>query len=182
LAILDEEVILIDTPADMVRKLSRESISDIGCIFLNHSHYDHVGGMGDLEFYVHLKRKRALPVYMTEETWQQIQKRYDFMIDCLGVNIIEPGKVCNVGKVTLTALQASHAPGTLGYIIEHNGRSIAYMPDTGPLCEEAKNACGASNVWYWIRPSGGITGFLTITFLLMKQSLSVRSLVYNSFI
>lgn len=137
-SILNREVILIDAPVELASQLSREGINKVGYLFLTHSHYDHVGGLGDLEFYVRLKRKSALPAFMSQETWEQLQTSYGYMIDCLSVNLIEPKDVFEVGKVHLTALEASHAPGTLGFIIEHDSRCIGYLPDTGPLPEKTR--------------------------------------------
>ena len=51
--------------------------------------------------------------------------------DFLKADLVVPGQVTEVGSVCLTALAVAHTPGTLGFLIEHNNRSIAYLPDTG---------------------------------------------------
>jgi len=131
IALLGGENILIDAPPELSRQLSREGIRDIDYLLLTHWHYDHVGGLGDLEFYMRLCRKRALPAVMSRETWAQLQACFISVADFLEVNLVEPGQVIETGAVRFTMLAAAHTPGTLGFLIEHNGRRIAYLPDTG---------------------------------------------------
>src|SRR4030042_5618014 len=70
IALSSQDNILIDAPPELRVQLSREGITDIGYLALTHWHYDHFGGLGDLEFYVRLHRTRALPAIMTKETWE----------------------------------------------------------------------------------------------------------------
>ena len=131
IALLGDENILIDAPPELSRQLSREGIRDIDYLVLTHWHYDHVGGLGDLEFYVHLSRKKALPAFMSRETWTQLQSFFVPVADFLKVNLVEPGQVIEAGAVRLTPLAVAHTPGTLGFLIDCNDRRIAYLPDTG---------------------------------------------------
>jgi len=128
-----EENLLIDAPPELSTQLSREGVKKIDYLALTHSHYDHIGGLGDLEFYVRLHRDKALPAVMSRETWMQLQTIFGSVAECLDVKLIEPSQVATFGGMHLTALEAAHSPGTLGFLIEHNGTCIAYMPDTGSL-------------------------------------------------
>jgi phosphoribosyl 1,2-cyclic phosphate phosphodiesterase len=128
-----EENLLIDAPPELSTQLSREDVKKIDYFALTHSHYDHIGGLGDLEFYVRLHRNKALPAVMSHETWMQLQTIFGSVAECLDVKLIEPSQVATFGEVHITALEAAHSSGTLGFLIEHNGTCIAYMPDTGSL-------------------------------------------------
>jgi len=128
-----EENLLIDAPPELSAQLSREDVKKIDYFALTHSHYDHIGGLGDLEFYVRLHRNKALPAIMSYETWMQLQTIFGSVAEWLDVKLIEPGQVATFRGVHLTALEAAHSPGTLGFLIEHNGTCIAYIPDTGSL-------------------------------------------------
>lgn len=137
-ALLGEENILIDAPPELAVQLSRNRITEISHFALTHWHYDHFGGLGDLEFYVRLRRSRALPALMTPETWAQLQVSFEYMSDCLDTKLLEAGQTVKAGEAQLTALEASHAPGTIGFLIENNGKRIAYLPDTGQLPDDTR--------------------------------------------
>ena len=131
------ERILIDASPDLWRQFNRERISGIDRLFLTHGHYDHMGGVGELEFFVRLARKSPLPAYMTAETATQLQNGFGFLCECLDITLMNPGVTLEIGTVKFTALAAQHTPGTLGFLIESSGsRRIAYVPDTGPLPAE----------------------------------------------
>jgi len=46
---------------------------------------------------------------------------------------MRPGGRATLGKATVTAASLSHPGGCLGYRVEFDGRSVAYLTDTGPL-------------------------------------------------
>jgi phosphoribosyl 1,2-cyclic phosphate phosphodiesterase len=46
---------------------------------------------------------------------------------------VEAGWQFELEKVRYTALEVTHTPGTLGFLMEIAGRRTAYIPDTGPL-------------------------------------------------
>ena len=139
IALLDEENILIDAPPEIAVQLSRYRIAEINYFALTHWHYDHFGGLGDLEFYVRLHRFETLPAFMTSETWAQLQTNFGYMADCLEAKTLGVGQTVNTGRVRLTALETTHSPGTIGFLIEKGGKRLAYLPDTGPLPEDTRN-------------------------------------------
>jgi phosphoribosyl 1,2-cyclic phosphate phosphodiesterase len=125
---------LIDAPPDLRAQLLREQIDQIDHFVLTHSHYDHTGGLGELEFYVRVKRGEAIPAYLTPASQEWLQSAYSFMADCLFVQTVEAGWQFELDGVTYTGLEVTHAPGTLGLLMETaSGRRTAYIPDTGPL-------------------------------------------------
>jgi phosphoribosyl 1,2-cyclic phosphate phosphodiesterase len=156
IALVGEENILIDAPSELATQLSRYGIENINYFALTHWHYDHFGGLGDLEFYIRLRRTQALPAVMTQETWTQLQMSFGFMADCLEVTLVEPGQVVEIGEVCLTALAVAHTPGTIGFLIKHGSKRLAYLPDTGPLpadTEEQLHAieCLVLDATFWGR-------------------------------
>ncbi len=133
IALVGDETIVIDAPSELATQLSRQKIENIDYFALTHWHYDHFGGLGDLEFYVRFHRTKALPAVMTPETWEQLQASFGFMTEYLEVTTVEPGQAVDIGGVRLTALAVTHVPGAAGFLVEHGGKRLAYLPDTGPL-------------------------------------------------
>jgi phosphoribosyl 1,2-cyclic phosphate phosphodiesterase len=123
--------LLIDTPPDLAVRLAHEKIRDIDYIALTHGHYDHIGGLGDVEFYIRLRRKKPLPTMMTRETWEQVQNVFSSITELLEVRLVQAGETVKIGEIGLTAIEAAHSPGTLGFLITHNASYTAYLPDTG---------------------------------------------------
>jgi phosphoribosyl 1,2-cyclic phosphate phosphodiesterase len=125
---------LIDTPPELRMQLIREKVNRIDHLLLTHWHYDHSGGLGDLEFYQRLQHKQVIPAYMTKETKTWMKTSFWFLEDCFDTTLIENGIDVAIDGIKYTALQVEHAPGTIGLLLEtETGRRIAYIPDTGPL-------------------------------------------------
>ncbi len=127
------ETTLVDAPPELRQDLLREGAADVDRMILTHWHFDHFGGLGDLEFYVRLRRKQRLPVAMTGETQAQLLAAFDFLADCLEITPVVAGATWEFDGLSCTFLEAGHAPGTLGLLFEREGRRTAYFPDTGPL-------------------------------------------------
>jgi phosphoribosyl 1,2-cyclic phosphate phosphodiesterase len=133
-AITGESYTLIDSPAELRMQLIREGINHIDQFLMTHWHYDHSGGLGDLEFYVRVKRGEAIPAYMTAETKEWLDTAFWFLQDCLYIQLIAPGYQVEADGLTYTALEVSHVPGTVGWMMETaSGKRTAYITDTGPL-------------------------------------------------
>jgi len=126
--------VLIDAPPDLRAQLVREQIDQIDQFVLTHGHYDHSGGLGDLEFYVRVRRQEAIPAYMSQLSQDWLRASYGFMADCLLIQTVETGWQFELDGVVYTGLEVTHAPGTLGLLFETaSGRRTAYIPDTGQL-------------------------------------------------
>ena len=133
-AIQGEITTLIDSPAELRTQLIREGIHRIDQFLMTHWHYDHAGGLGDLEFYVRVKRGDVIPAYMTVETQEWLGKAFWFLQDCLYIQTLAPGYQVEADGVRYTALEVAHVPGTLGWLMESaSGKRTAYISDTGPL-------------------------------------------------
>lgn len=129
-----EQNTLIDAPPDLRFQLLRERIDQIDHFFLTHWHYDHSGGLGELEFYVRVKRQEAIPAYMTPGSLKWLRASYGFLEDCFSIQTVDAGWQFELDKVVYTGLEVTHAPGTLGLLLHtSSSKRTAYLPDTGPL-------------------------------------------------
>jgi len=125
--------ILLDTPPDLRVQLIRERIADVDQIFLTHWHYDHFGGLGELEYYVKLKRKAPLPLYLPPSAVQQFHSAFPDLGEVFAVTPWEFGTSYRLDDLLLTPLAANHSVETAGFLVESDRKRLAYFPDTAGL-------------------------------------------------
>lgn len=141
------EQILIDASPDLRCQLQRENISNIDHVFMTHWHYDHFGGLGDLEYYVRLHRGEAIPIYLPASAEDQWRAAYPFLEDVLTVHIWKFGQTYSFTDLSITPLPARHGTETAGFLCE-SSKSIAYFPDTAGLPPEVE--ARLRGVDYWV--------------------------------
>lgn len=124
---------LIDTPPDLRAYLDREGVRAVDDLLFTHWHYDHVGGLGELEYMVQLLTKQPLPTYGSPYTLASIGREFEYMMYCLDATEVQELDTVVLDGVRYTALPVTHAPGTYGYLIETDDTSLFYASDTGAL-------------------------------------------------
>ncbi|HEY3424009.1 MAG TPA: MBL fold metallo-hydrolase, partial [Negativicutes bacterium] len=135
--------ILVDASPDLRRQLIKENITYVDCVFLTHWHYDHFGGLGELEYYVKLERKKEIPLFLPPSAIAQFAAAFPNLADIFVVKEWEFNRQYFFGEVCLTPLPANHGIETAGFLLESKGRKLAYFPDTAGLPEiSAKQASG----------------------------------------
>jgi len=125
--------VLVDAPPDLRHQLLAAGTRQIDGFILTHAHYDHSGGLGDIEFHARIDGLAPIPSYMSRESAVWLQEAFGFMADCLAVHVIEAGEEFIVDDTTYTALEVTHSPGTFGLLVRTKHGRAAYIPDTGPL-------------------------------------------------
>lgn len=145
---------LIDTPPDIRHYFNREGVRYIDDLLFTHWHYDHVGGLGELEYMVQLVTKAQIATYASPYTLESIGREFGYMSYCLATAPIEPFEQVVIDDVRYTALPVTHAPGTYGFLIETEETSLFYASDTGKLPPEtAERVRGvdvlAMDATYW---------------------------------
>ena len=127
---------LIDTPPDIRGYLDREGVRYIDDLIYTHWHFDHVGGLGELEYMVQLLTKKPVPTYASPYTLESIGREFEYMMYCLARCEWQPFEELELDGVRYTALPVTHAPGTYGYLIETDDTRLFYACDTGKLPDE----------------------------------------------
>lgn len=75
-----EKVFLIDCGPDFRQQALRYKINHLDALLLTHTHYDHIAGIDDLRVYF-FQTKRSLPCLLSEESFQELKKHYDYLFD-----------------------------------------------------------------------------------------------------
>ncbi|MBP2652754.1 MAG: phnP [Firmicutes bacterium] len=139
----EDSNILVDTPPDLRVQLLREKINQIDYIFLTHWHYDHFGGLGELEYYVKLKRKERLPLYLPASAKNAFDDAFPNLTDVFRVESWKFGKRYFIGNLSITPLPACHGIETAGFLVESGTKRLAYFPDTAALPAETARSVAA---------------------------------------
>ena len=125
IVLCEETNIIIDMGISYLtlkKSLEENSLSfdNFSGILVTHCHKDHTKGLASLV------SKTNLPVYIPEGMYESL-KEYVPYAKC---NFIDDEFEINDVKIEL--IHTSHdAPSSVGFIIEHNNRSLVYVTDTG---------------------------------------------------
>jgi phosphoribosyl 1,2-cyclic phosphate phosphodiesterase len=111
---------LVDASPDLRMQLSLAGARTIHQALLTHEHFDHIGGIPQLEYYVRLQSRQPFPLYAGSHTLAAIAEQFAFMADTLEPYPIEAWQSLVFDGVRYTALPAAHGMQTFGYIIERD--------------------------------------------------------------
>lgn len=132
-----QRTLLIDTPPDTRSQLIRENIRAVDQILYTHAHYDHIGGLGEFEYWVYLGRdNQPLPVYATREARGIIAEEFTYMNRHLTWHDMEVFDTIEYDGVSYQALPVTHSAGAVGYLIETPFTRLFYCSDTAQLPTE----------------------------------------------
>lgn len=154
IAIMRSQTTLIDTAPEIHQQLHREKIMDIDRVLFTHEHFDHVGGVPQLEYYSRLRSKKPLEFYCNTQTASYLKTHFAFMSDVFSLNKCLVGEVMEFDGISYTPISASHCPGALGYLIEvpakfshsSNGSKVAYLPDTSRPPQETLDVIAGADI------------------------------------
>lgn len=133
----NERTLLLDTPPDLRHQLEREGVRAVDRVLWTHAHFDHLGGLGELEYMVRLVTGAPLPCAASPAVRAGILAEFHYLDDILDFQELAPFDEFAFDDVRYTALPVTHAPGTYGYLMEGpSGRRTFYASDTGALPPE----------------------------------------------
>lgn len=73
--------IVVDTGPDFRFQMNREEIKSIDAVLYTHRHSDHVNGMDDLRSYFFRRGKNPLPIYLDQETYNELFIRFRYTME-----------------------------------------------------------------------------------------------------
>ena len=129
--------VLVDAPPDLRRQLLAAGTRQIDGFILTHTHYDHSGGLGDIEFHARIDGLAPIPSYMSRESAVWLQGAFGFMSDCLAVHVIETGEEFILDDTIYTALEVTHSPGTFGLLTKTNHGRDDLVKRANPGCSHS---------------------------------------------
>ncbi len=155
---LIDDKLLIDA-GSIASGVSVKEQTAIDNILISHSHLDHISdlafladncfGLKDAPFHIwanEVVEKNVMAHLLNDEIWPDFTKLPDCKNPTLKFNNIESGQTKEIGGYKVHAIKVNHFAGSLGFIIEKDGKSIVFTQDTGPTEEIWKKACELGNV------------------------------------
>ncbi len=142
--------ILIDCGPDFAQQRDEFGVEKPDAILLTHEHFDHVNGLADLEVYRRANPKgwKPIPTCAHPKAWENLDSFFGYLYAERGapnfgnkllekINV-EIGTDINLEDVTVKAFKTYHgnyAPGSVGYVIESQGKRAAYTSDFSRIDE-----------------------------------------------
>jgi len=128
IALIGEEVALIDASPDLEFQLERESIRQIDRIFITHWHFDHVWGLAALGEPSSLANWSRIDVYLPRRVAYHFDQELAYMKNRVNVHTIRPGDRIELSDATWEVVKTTHTPDSVGFIVESSQR-FAYLVD-----------------------------------------------------
>ena len=131
-----ETAFVIDTPPDFRQQVLDFGIEWIDAVVFTHAHADHIFGFDDIRRFNTLKGG-VIPAYGDSETLGDVQRVFNYIGNKPSqhglyrplVDFVEINGTFEIGDVRLTPLDVQHGRKMTGYLMEHEGMAIGYVPD-----------------------------------------------------
>ena len=147
--------ILIDTSPDLRSQLLSANVDRIDAVFYTHGHADHLNGIDDLRA-INRVMNDWIPVYTNTQTWADIVKRFNYVLEplksgtnffykpCLQRHDIYVGQKFKIGAFDIGVMDQDHGfMRTLGYRIDN----FAYSTDVVDLPEASFEMLKGVDTW-----------------------------------
>ena len=163
----DQTTIVLDISPDIKEQLHHEEVFDVDAFFVTHFHYDHFWGIQELNHIAlkdedhafnpgdfdyngwHDRRIRLFGNQTTKSHWEKTH-HYGRVKESENIEFKEMRKdetvKINDLKVTSFGIEHGEEGTTQGYVVEKDGKKIAYAPDSWEL--EESNAYKDSDIFF----------------------------------
>lgn len=129
IAVIGQEITVVDTCPDISEQLERESIRRVDNVFLTHWHYDHVWGLSSLVDPADISKWGKIQVYMPEKSVPFWEKAMGYMEWIVDIHPVNPGDTVDTRDASYEVVKSNHTEDSCGYIIS-NEKRLGYLSDS----------------------------------------------------
>lgn len=139
----DGHHIVVDTPPDFREQALAYRIPRVDAVLFTHSHADHIFGLDDMRRY-NTMQNAVIPAYGNAETLADLRRIFDYVHGAQPtpgvyrprIDFCDMPESLGIGPLRVTPLPVVHGPKpTLGFLFEHNGCRVGYVPDCHDMPE-----------------------------------------------
>ena len=139
----EEVAFVIDTPPDFRQQMLDFHIERCDAVLFTHAHADHIFGFDDIRRFNTI-HKRVLPAYAEPETMADIRRVFNYIDhkpSHLGlyraqIDFHDVTGPFQVGDVSIEPVQVEHGYAMTGYLMEHHGKRVGYVPDCHHMSQD----------------------------------------------
>lgn len=160
--------LLFDTPPDLRDQVLTFGVERVDAVFITHPHADHIFGFDDVRRFSDLQTAH-IPVYGSPETIVSMRTKFDYVdkpSHSFGgvprVLFTEMSAPIAVGSARVTPVPVMHGEEPVyGFLIEADGKRLAYIPDCSGIPENSFQWLGNLDVMILdgLRPGKHATHF-----------------------
>lgn len=143
------KTILIDCSPDFRQQMLREKVKSIDAIVFTHSHKDHTGGLDDIRGFNYVLKK-AIPLYLNQETLDIIKRQYEYIFDphdYPGIPKVEIQLIDNsrfeIGEVGIQPIEVLHYKMK---VLAFRLGDFTYVTDANHIADTEKEKIKGSKV------------------------------------
>lgn len=127
-ALVGQEVTLIDASPDLEFQLEREAIRQIDRVFITHWHFDHIAGLAALGEPSSIARWPLIELYLPYQVAFHFEQELAYMKRRFSLHSIQPGDRWELPDATWEVVKTTHNDHSVGFIVEASMR-FAYLID-----------------------------------------------------
>ena len=139
----EETAFVIDTPPDFRQQMLDFQIERCHAVLFTHSHADHIFGFDDIRRFNTI-HQCVLPAYAEPDTLAGIRHVFNYIdnkpsnsgLYRAQINFVPILGPFTLGDVHITPLKVEHGAAMTGYLLNHRGATVGYVPDCTTLPPE----------------------------------------------
>jgi phosphoribosyl 1,2-cyclic phosphate phosphodiesterase len=128
LALIGQEMTLIDAGPDLELQLEREGIRQVDRIFITHWHFDHIAGLAALAEPASHTPWPPIELYLPHQVAYHLYQELAYMRPQINLHPIEPGDRWELPDATWEVVKTTHNEHSVGFIVEA-AQKFAYLVD-----------------------------------------------------
>lgn len=146
----DQGQLLVECSPDFRMQAKYLLEKPLKAVFISHEHFDHAGGLPELDAYIDIVIKQKLQVFCFDKTAQKITKQYPYL--SIDFKILKPYEPFNFLGLTVVPFPVYHSKqsdeliaddlqlnSSCGLLVRSGNRNLVYMGDFYKVGSRAMN-------------------------------------------